>query len=234
MPYLYKERTRPEKWSEYRRRSPHPMLHAFFAIEWTCEWISFLLGKWAVLEVLEYVGTLSILVGVIAYFAEAKDRLEQKHYQAWLVIDAAQGKSGNGGRLTALEELNTDGVPLVNIDVSDGYFRGISLPGADLSRSKMSGADMREANLSGANLSEAGLVYTNLRNANLRNVNFDLAILSNADLMGADLAGLRNWKSIDKIDGANVYGVKNPPDGFVDWAKSQGAVEQPDTPSTQP
>jgi hypothetical protein len=227
MPYIYKHREQPEKWVEYRKRLRHPIFRPFLFVEWSSEWLTFLLSRWAVLELLEYVGTLSILIGVIAYFAEAKDRREQKHYQAWLVIDAAQGKSGNGGRLSALEELNSDGVPLVNIDVSDGYFRGIDLHGADLSRAKMSGADMREAVLNGTNLTDAVMVFTNLRGASLREADLNGADLSDADLMGADLGGVRDWKAIGNIARANINGVRNPPEGFVDWAKSQGAVEEP-------
>jgi pentapeptide repeat protein len=236
MTFIYKERKRPERWSEYRRRSPHAILHPFFAIEWTSEWIAYVLSKWAVLEVLDYVGTLSILIGVIFYFAEAKDRREQKHYQAWLVIDAAQGKSGNGGRSSALEELNSDGVPLVNVDLSDGFFRGINLPGADLSRADFSGADLRDANLSGTKLSQAEMIYTNLRNADLRGADLDEVNLKEADLTGADLSGIRNWMNITDFSQTTIFNVQNAPDGFMDFALKHGASNQSadNAPATKP
>jgi len=46
---------------------------------------------------------------------------------------------------------------------------------------------------------------------------------ANADLRHADLQGLR-WKGIKSVAGANVYGVRNGPDGFVTWAMGHGAV----------
>jgi pentapeptide repeat protein len=226
MPYIYKHRRPPEPWREFRKHSPHALLVPFFLVEWFSEWLAFLLSRWAVLEVLEYAGTLSILIGVIFYFAGSRDRLEQKHYQAWQVINTAQGKTGNGGRFSALQGLNADGVPLINIDVADAFLRGIDLHRADLSRSKLSGADMRGAVLNNANLSETKMIYTNLEGADLRGVDLDDADLTNADLTGADLSGIRNWRSIESITGATMDGVKNAPDGFIDWAKQHGATQQ--------
>ena len=96
------------------------------------EWAAFLLGKWSIFEVLEYVERLSILFAVIVYFAGRDDRLKQKHYQAWQVINTAQGKGGSGGRIEALRELNRDGVPLVGADVAGVYLQNLSLVGASL------------------------------------------------------------------------------------------------------
>ena len=43
-------------------------------LEWASKWTVYWLSGSAVLEVLEYVGTLSIVFGVVAYFAESGDR----------------------------------------------------------------------------------------------------------------------------------------------------------------
>ncbi|MDP9172328.1 MAG: pentapeptide repeat-containing protein [Planctomycetota bacterium] len=248
MPYVLKERPRPLAWRQYRTRIPWKPLLPLYYMEWLAQWTSYLLGKWSFLEVLEYSGSLSILIGVIFYFAGAKDRLEQKHYQAWQVINTAQGKGGSGGRIDALQELNADGVPLVGVDVHDAFLQGLQLPSADLRRADMSSADMKGADLHGASLDDAAFIYANLRNANLRGAglefarfrNTDLhgadlsrAILSNADLSGvdlreADLTAVADWQLIRSINLANILGVKNAPDGFIAWAKKNGAVEVAD------
>jgi hypothetical protein len=107
--------------SQIRVRSKRPQrtqakygcfLMPVLALEWGWRWLACLLSGWAFLEVLEYFGTLSLLVAAVSYFAESKDRIKQKHYQAWQVINAAQGKGGSGGRIDALEELHQDGVPV--------------------------------------------------------------------------------------------------------------------------
>src|SRR5271170_3446827 len=102
MPYIFKHRKAPRPWRQYRRRVEQRWLRPVMAVEWASEWTAYLLSRSSLLEVAEYAGSLSILVGVIFYFAGAKDRLEAKHYQAWQVINTANGTTGNGGRMDAL------------------------------------------------------------------------------------------------------------------------------------
>src|ERR1700740_1116372 len=93
----------------------------FVVVEWCCDWVAFALSRWAFVAVLQYLGAFTVLVGVIYYFAQGPDRVKLKHYQAWQVINTAQGKGGSGGRIEALTELNNDGQPLVGVDVSDAF-----------------------------------------------------------------------------------------------------------------
>src|SRR6266699_3248514 len=66
------------------------------------------------------------------------DRQKQKHYQAWQVINTAQGKGGSGGRIEALHELNEDRVPLVGVNVSSSFLQGLKLKDASLVRADFS------------------------------------------------------------------------------------------------
>jgi len=90
-----------------------------------------------------------MLIAVLFYFAESGERLKQKHYQAWQVVDTAQGKGGNGGGIDALQELNADGVPLVGVDLSMAVLQGIRLKKVNLSRANLAGADTRNAEMPG-------------------------------------------------------------------------------------
>jgi hypothetical protein len=221
-------------------------LTPFIAVEWGFEWVAFALSNWTFIEVLEYLETFSVLIAVIFYFAESGDRVKQRHYQAWQVIDTAQGKGGSGGRIEALQELNADRVPLVGVDVSSAFLQGLDLKKANLLRSDFSSADLRNSNLAGvdftlANLNTANLrgasldhakcVQTDLRDADLAGsslVGADLsgASLDDADLRGADLNGIE-WQHLKSAKGANIAGAKNAPAGFVEWALRNGAIEQP-------
>jgi hypothetical protein len=202
-----------------------------------------MLSGWAFLEVLEYFGTLSLLLAAVSYFAESNDRIKQKHYQAWQVINSAQGKGGSGGRIDALEELHQDGVPLVGVDVSDAFLQGVDLNGASLLRANFRSADIRDGSFVGSHLEYADLTATNLRHADLRKADLQNANLEDADLFGGDLgqadlsgarlgkADLRNtdlrgikWQEIAEIKLANVFGVNNAPTGFLEWAVKMGAV----------
>lgn len=170
---------------------------------------------------------------------ETEDQRKAKHYQAWQVIFAAQGKPGGGGRIDALQDLNRDGVSLAGVDLSKAHLPKLNLENADLLRANLTEAALWEANLAkanleGANLAKAVLVDANLAGAWFRGANLTEAILvdanltgarlDSANLTGADLRNIRGWQSIKSIELANIYDVKNPPDGFIEWAQEHGAV----------
>jgi hypothetical protein len=230
-------------WIVRRQRAPAGWLVPLVALEWVWEWAAFALSNWAFLEVLEYLGTFSILVAVIFYFSEAGDRIKLRHYQAWQVINTAQGKGGSGGRIEALQELNADKVPLVGVDVSSAFLQGVRLEHANLLRSDFGSADLRNADLAHCNFTLANLNSANLRDANLDHAEFLEASLQDADLTGANLTGadlsgatldradLRNadmrdvkWQQIKSIKDANILGLKNVPSAFLAWAVGQGAI----------
>ncbi len=241
---VHHPRERPSPW-KIRKQSAARWKWAipFIAIEWMWEWAAFLLSHWSFLEVLDYLGTFSILVAVIFYFSESGDRIKQRHYQAWQVINTAQGKGGSGGRIEALQELNADKVPLVGVDVSSAFLQGLDLHGANLMRSDFSSADLRNSNLNSVDLTLSNLNSANFRNAHLDHARFIQADLHSADLtgsslVGADLSGavlddtdlsradLRDiaWQQIKSVRGTNIAAVRNAPEGFVAWALSNGAV----------
>jgi hypothetical protein len=235
-------RPRPHAWSQYQQNC---MLIAlpFRALEWSLEWSAYYLSRWALLEVLEYLSVLSVLFAVIFYFAESGDRQKQKHYQAWQVVNTAQGKGGSGGRIEALQELNLDRVPLVGVNAAGAFLQGIQLPHANLLRANLEAADLRDSNLQAVDLEYANLRSANFRQANLSGAKLEGADLSDADLVNADLHGadlggvslenadLRNvnfagaqWKDIKNIENANIHEVRNAPEGFAAWAIQHHAV----------
>ena len=238
---------RPEKWATLMSRVKHRWIIPFRAFEWLWEWVAYGLSRWSFLEVLEYLGSFSVLIGVIFYFSESGDRVKQRHYQAWQVINTAQGKGGSGGRIEALQELNEDHVQLVGVDVSSAFLQSIRLERANLLRADFSAADVR-----GGDLREVTLSYADLHSANFRGSRLAHAVLSNADLhdadlVGADLEGTKldgvdltsadirsaklkdiQWQQIKSVKGAYIAGVQDAPEGFVKWALLNGAVESSD------
>lgn len=242
---VHSAKSRPESWSTLRAGVKHEWLVPFLALEWVWEWMAYGLSRWRFLEVLEYLSTLSVLVGVVFYFSESGARVEQRHYQAWQVINTAQGKGGSGGRIEALEELNRDKVSLVGVDVSSSFLQGVQLEGARLARANFSTADVRECDLERADIEDGELHLSNFRSADLAGALLMGADLSEADLVGADLSGANlarvdlsgadmrrtklrgiRWEQIEKMEGANIAGVQDAPAGFVAWAMQHGAIQQ--------
>lgn len=236
-------RPRPQAWHARRQAIAHGWMVPFHAFECAFDWLAWYLSRWAFLEVLEYAGSFSVLVAVIFYFAESGDRRMQRHYQAWQVINTAQGKGGSGGRIEALQELNADRVPLVGVNAAGAFLQGVRLHEANLRRCELEAADLRNADFSNTNLQDAGLKWANFRGASFRGANLSNADLEDADLVGADLTGadlagvnfsdadLRgvdlkdvHWTKLGSVERANIGGVRNAPNGFVEWAMAHGAV----------
>jgi hypothetical protein len=239
------EYPRPRPWAEHKTTIRHRWATPLHRFDWTLRWLAHHLSHWALLEVLEYLGTFSVLIAVIFYFAEAGDRKKQKHYQAWQVINTAQGKGGSGGRIEALQELNEDHVSLVGVDASGAALQGLRLHKANLLRCNLMAADLRDSMIASANLEYASLKSANFRHSDMRFADLKSADLSDTDLSGANLSGadlagsdLSNsdlrfadlkgarWEKIKGIEAANVYGVRNAPAGFVEWAMQHKAVAE--------
>jgi uncharacterized protein YjbI with pentapeptide repeats len=204
---------------------------------------------WSVLTVLSYAETFSILIALIFWVAESRERTQQKHYLAWQVINTAQGKGGSGWRLDALEQLNEDHVPLVGVDASEAFLQDVRLDNAELRRATFRAADLRGAQFQHASLEDTNFTSANLRDADLRSADLTGATLSDADLTGAnlsranvncvvfdkadlrgaDLANLEDWRSCKYWRLANIYGAKHAPAGLEKWAADHGAVQIADT-----
>src|SRR5271169_3249371 len=223
-------RERPGSWAEWRSKLRHGWLMPFVLVEYGLDWVVYALSHWRFLELLEYLGSFGVLVAVIFYFSESGDRLKQKHYQAWQVINSAEGKGGNGGRIEALEELNADGVSLVGVNLSSAFLMGVRLPkgklaGANLRDASLRSANFRGARMEGASFERSVLNDADFTGANLKNTDLSGASLENVDLRNAELEGVK-WGSLQNVKGTNMYGVKNAPSGFVEWMVGHGAVRE--------
>ena len=240
------QRNRPKPWLEYKQGLSPFWAIGFYKVEWWLAWASWALGHWAFLEVLEHLSTFSVLIAVIFYFSESGDRIKQKHYQAWQVINTAQGQGGSGGRIEALQELNADHVSLIGVNAGQAFLQGIHLQNAELSRCDLHASDLRNSdlkhakmafcNLQSANLRRADLTGADLGNAEMQDVdlngaklldtNFSHADLSRADLRSADARNV-NWKEIESMNLANIFGIQNASSEFLKFASSHGAVSLP-------
>jgi hypothetical protein len=245
MAYVFKDRNPPPEWQEFKGRARRGWLVPLYGLSWSADWAAWKLGQWPLVELLEYVGSFSILFAAVFYFAGASDRLKQKHYQAWQVINTAQGKGGNGGRIDALQELNDDRVALIGVDVAGAYLEGVRLNKVQARRANFSACDLRRAHFKRASLDDADFQSANLRGADLSECNLAGSRLDDADLVGASLAGadlaqtsleradlrgadlehITNWQAIKVLRQANILGVRHAPEAFATWARKMGAIE---------
>ena len=158
---------------------------------------------------------------------EAAAALARKaaNYQAWQVVNSAQGKGGSGGRLDALQDLVRNGVTLAGVRLDDAWLEGIRLRGANLTLASLRSTILRGAGLRGANLQGADLTGADLRGAILKGAEMAGASLAAAELGGADLTDVRGWESLASVSYSQIEGVRHPPHGWREWMLARGAVE---------
>lgn len=153
-----------------------------------------------------------------------------RNYQAWQVINSAQGKGGSGGRIDALADLLRNGVSLAGIRLDDAWLESVQLPNAMLHGGSFQRATLKQANFAGANLegadfTDADLVAADLTGAYLRGANLTRARLSAARLDGVDLTEAIGWRDIKSISYASIARVRHAPAGFLEFAREQGALD---------
>lgn len=228
----------PLPWGEVRA-SRSGLALPFVWLEWVTEWLVFRLKRWALVDLLQILASFSILVAGISYLLSADERREAaetqrktKHYQAWQVINLAQGKGGSGGRIDALRDLVKDGESLDGADLSHAWLSNADLSGASLQGARLDSANLQAANLTDVDLSGASLVgadltgvtfrRTNLWGADLRGAMLGEVIVDSAnftlvDFRDAELSPGMNLLLAESLAGANIYRVRAEPE-FVSWA----------------
>lgn len=152
------------------------------------------------------------------------------NYQAWQVINSAQGKGGSGGRIDALADLVRNDVSLAGINLDNAWLESIdlrdaSLPMASFEKSNLQGARLDGARLDGANFRNATLTAASFAGASLRGADLTGARLSAVNFAGADLTDVRGWREVATFGHANIEGLRAAPRGLVEWARMHGAVD---------
>ena len=154
---------------------------------------------WRDAEALISVGnveSLSIVTAAFLYVLEAQKRRQRDNIEAYelLMNCNASGVKWLVGRISALEILNSAGLPidgqelagfdLRNLQAANGHWHNVNLEGSVLRRANLAGTDLSGSNLRGADLRDA-----DLRGAILVGADLEGALLEGAQLDGAELDG---------------------------------------------
>ncbi len=207
---MAKTKEKPKSWKDKRKIARHSWTLPFVWFEWCCEWISYWFSHWAFLEVLEYLGKLSLLGALFVYIFSAGERREAannqkkaKQYQAWQMINSASGLAGDGGRKLALEDLNGDDVRLDGINLNNAVLHSVVLKCAIMKNGNLNNTDLSSANISlstfykatflksysvGAWFRENSFIGAVAKQAVFINCHFKDSTFEGADLRGAEFA----------------------------------------------
>lgn len=139
-------------------------------------------------QLFEDAESIAIASASVIFFLEIPDRKKREQYEAWQVINSAQGQTGSGGRIQALEDLNKSRVDLEGVSAPGADLSGVNLAYGNIDRANLNKAQLDSSNLFMAGLNDANLSLANLNYANLRRASLTNADLSGASLIGADLS----------------------------------------------
>ena len=110
------------------------------------------------------------------------------------------------------------------VDLRWAPLQDISVNQLDMSHMSLYHSNFEAAELTYVDFSDSQMEYTNLSGADLTGAKLNNTSLIGANLVNADLSAI-NWNDETRVLNANIYGVKNPPPGFKEWAIRNGALE---------
>lgn len=158
-------------------------------------------------------------------------RIKAEAIRTLVVIERSRIAQGNNVFPSAyvnLHDADLSRIHIDNFDLKMVSFRNSDLSNAILVGINLQGSAFRFANLKSANFhnsiltetfwDSADLSFSDLSEADLKGAN-----MVRADFRNADIDGIKNWRTIALTD-AKISGVKNPPKGFMEWAKKNGAI----------
>lgn len=163
----------------------------------------------------------------------ALDREEQRP-EGWPRPDVQAAVTAIGRRHRRLGVAEPHRLDLRSLDLGGIVCERLNLQAADLSRSSLYGAlvvgcDLRRAclfqsHLAGATVWSTDLSGADLRTADLCGVSLTGSVLDRCDLRQAKAHGLEGWRDLKSVKLANIWGIKDAPQGFEEWARGKGAV----------
>ncbi|MEL7417139.1 MAG: pentapeptide repeat-containing protein [Cyanobacteria bacterium J06555_3] len=177
------------------------------------------IDKQAFFAILGKLGNLAIVVAIITFILGENIRRNNEVFSAWQTITSAHGQSGSGGRIKALEFLNSRPLRFPWVGWTKDLFWdektgecqeklvfgrrwsreslvGLSAPNkAYLSKINLCNADLKEANIQDANLRSANLQNAALGGANLQDTILGGANLQYSDLWNTNLQNAALWRA---------------------------------------
>ena len=185
----------------------------------------------AIFKLLSLLTNITIIVSLVAFLINGERyQHNQQIFGAWQTITNAHEQAGSGGRIQALEFLNSSPgspgrrrwfgavwspVSLAGVDLRRAHLIGVYLPEAILRSANFQNADLGGANfqngdlqyveLQNSRLDYSNLQGVNLKHAKLQNANLQYANLANANLLSANLQNT-NLQFVN-LKGAYLGGV---------------------------
>jgi BTB/POZ domain-containing protein KCTD9 len=149
--------------------------------------------KFKIKYLLEYLpnilSALAIIIGLISYLWNQENFRNSEVFSAWQTINAANGQTGSGGRIKALEYLNKEQCrfPFFFFCSHPEKLSYLEVPRASLSKIKLDNAKIDHSNLSFSTLDEASFIKANISESNLNNTQIHNAKMNTVNLTESTL-----------------------------------------------
>jgi uncharacterized protein YjbI with pentapeptide repeats len=192
-----------------------PLSKFFYRLEQRIEWVAQGLNRMDIFQIIQELGSISIIIAVITFLLEIPQRQEKAINEAWNVINSTSNNLDNYARINALQYLNKHKVNLSGISIQGANLRGIKLSNSRLTKSNLSNSILQNADLSNADLGSANLSGADLSNAILRGTKLEGVIYTYTTIFPSGFELPRNTYRIGinadlnrvKLNGINLREV---------------------------
>lgn len=155
-------------------------------------------------------GNVTVISGLVSFLLSgARNSRKSSIYQAWMVLDGAQGAETSYARKQALTDLNDEGISLMGLDAEKADLQGICLNGANLSEATIPEINFQDASLRRTRFILAELNKAKFNSADLRKASFSLAKVSQAEFKNASLQGASFEQSTCRLSDFTLARLEN-------------------------
>jgi uncharacterized protein YjbI with pentapeptide repeats len=186
---------------------------------------------------------------------QSTPRVKAEAVRSLIVVERVRIASGDNTLATDYLNLHNADLKnawLENSDLENVSFRGSDLTSANFSASSLKNSVFRHTELqaaafigssadntvfafcfgigavfSNADLTGAAINQCDMSSSSFSGANLSDASFYNVNLKGANFQGVENWRAISSFEGSNIFEIRNAPEGFVEWAMENGAIDEP-------
>lgn len=155
-------------------------------------------------------------------------RIRSEALVEFLILEKTKAENNTKALMSHKKSPNKVATLNYGVDLEGALLAGVRVKGADFRDTWLANADFSNSDVTFSNFSGASLDHADFTGANLEGSNLATKSLFGTNFYNSNLQSVTGWNDKIPIVLANIHGIKNAPPGFLEWANSHGAIDEPD------